>query len=233
MGEQCQGGRVAIPISGGLDSRTTVAPLNALGLTPQFDQLWSYSYGYSKDSVETDIARRVAIAGNIPFQAFTVEPYLFKHLDVIADSIEGFQDIIQCRQATVIDDKEFYADYLIAAHWGDVWMDTMGLVSEQEEEQRVFNNDRIAQHALKKLLKKGRDWLQKNISNAHLGEGSGDELMLETTRKELASLKHLDCPDFRVKAFKTDSWSHRWTMTSLLYVPTRCLSRVSPFTTPD
>ena len=79
--------------------------------------------------METRIARQVANSRGLPFQAFTIKPYLFDHLDLVMASVEGFQDVTQCRQAAVMDEIARQADYLIAAHWGDVWLDDMGLAS--------------------------------------------------------------------------------------------------------
>ena len=40
-------------------------------------------------------------------------------------------------------------------------------------------------------------------------------LLLEMVRQEMAPLSHIADPDFRIKAFKTDQWSFRWTTASL------------------
>ncbi len=53
MRERTATGRIAVPISGGLDSRTAVALL-----PKDASRLWCYSYGYGSDSVETRIARK-------------------------------------------------------------------------------------------------------------------------------------------------------------------------------
>ena len=80
MDDHSREGRVAVPISGGLDSRATVAALTRPGETPD-DRLWAYSYCYSDDSVETRIARRVAQVRRLPFQAYTIRPYLFEDIE--------------------------------------------------------------------------------------------------------------------------------------------------------
>src|SRR5260221_5833598 len=98
MKELLAEGRLAIPISGGLDSRSSVAAIT--GPSPS-DRLWSYSYGYSDDSVETRISREVAQARGLPFEAFTIRPYLFDRLEEVMAAVEGFQDVTQCRQAFV------------------------------------------------------------------------------------------------------------------------------------
>src|SRR5258707_883392 len=101
MSEQLREGKIAVPISGGLDSRCTVAAVNGLN---EHDSLWSYSYGYSEDSTETHISREVARARRLPFTAFTVKPYLFDRLQRVLGAVEGFQDVTQCRQAAVLEE---------------------------------------------------------------------------------------------------------------------------------
>ena len=68
----------------------------------------------------------VAESRHLPFEAFAVGPYLFDRLSMILNAVEGFQDLTQCRQAAVSDELARHADYVIAAHWGDVWLDDMG-----------------------------------------------------------------------------------------------------------
>ncbi len=202
-------GRVGLPISGGLDSRSTVA-----GLSTNHDNknIWAYSYGYTDDSVETRIAARISRTSNVPFQTFTIEPYLFGNLDRVMDSVEGFQDVTQCRQAAVLDQIAPNADYVIAAHWGDVWMDTMGLADKNANE---CDDSTIVNHALKRVKKQGREWLLRNISDAQLHGEDADQILDQTVVDEMSELKQIKCPDFRMKAFKTDNWSFRWTTTSL------------------
>ena len=101
MNEQTGSGRVAIPISGGLDSRTTVAAFGRVAERTDQNRIWSYSYGYSDDSVETKIARKVASARGLDFQSFTIGPYLFDQMGVVLRAVEGVQDLTQCRQAAV------------------------------------------------------------------------------------------------------------------------------------
>jgi hypothetical protein len=211
MREQIGGGRLALPISGGLDSRSTVAAITQPeGSLVASSHLWSYSYGYSDDSVETTIARQVAGARGLPFSAITIRPYLFDRLDLILASVEAFQDVIQCRQAAVVEEISRHADYLLAAHWGDVWLDDMGLV---DKPAKPIAND-LAGYALHKMEKGGRDWLLNNLQQSGLGEGP-EALLLEMVRQEMAPLSQIADPDFRIKAFKTDQWSFRWTTASL------------------
>ena len=206
------GGRIALPISGGLDSRSTVAAIERpqTGAPAGLAHLWSYSYGYSDDSVETGIARRVAKARGLPFSAITIRPYLFDRMDPILASVEGFQDVSQCRQAAALDEIARHADYMLAAHWGDVWLDDMGLVDEQA---KAIAGD-LAGYALHKMEKGGRNWLLENLPRTILSDDP-ETLLLEMVRQEMAPLSHIADPDFRIKAFKTDQWSFRWTTASL------------------
>ena len=202
------GGRLAVPISGGLDSRTTVAALTRSG-APSGRDLWSYSYGYEPDSIETRIARKVAHARELPFEALTVEPYLFHRLNDVLSCVEGFQDVTQARQAVVSDLLGHKADAVIAAHWGDVWLDDMGLVDEPAP-----TGTRVVDHAYGKMAKRGRRWLLDRIVDGKAG-ADPETLLREQLAEELSRLEGIADPDFRVKAYKTEQWSFRWTLASL------------------
>jgi len=213
ISEETFNGRVAIPISGGLDSRSIVAAASQTKEGKSLSSsLWSYSYGYNDDSIETCIARKIASARNLSFQAFTIQPYLFDRLDLIMSSVEGFQDITQCRQAAVTDEIASHADYLIAGHWGDVWLDDIGLVNNRSQK---LDNDYIFSHAFKKIRKSGRTWLLENICLPQLRRENPETLLNQMMEKEMATLQHIEDPDFRVKAFKTDQHAFRWTLASL------------------
>ena len=184
-------GRVAVPISGGLDSRTTVAML-----APADRPLWSYSYGYGAGSVETRIARRVAAARALPFDAFCVPEYLFDRMDDVLAATEGFNDITQSRQVGVSAEVAAHADAVIAAHWGDVWLDDTG-----------GGGETAAAH---KMMQGGRRWLLDTIAAPRLGADPEAEARGSIAR-ELARIPAIPDDDFRLKAFKTDGWSFRWT----------------------
>ena len=205
MGELTADGRVAVPISGGLDSRSTVATVRAG--SPVVERLWAYSYGYTADSTETAIAARVAAARGLAFDAFTIRPYLFDSLPRVLGSIEGFQDVTQSRQAAVGGAIAAHADYLIAAHWGDVYLDDMGVA-------RAPTPDDPIAVALYKFRKGGSQWLLDNVSRPHLG-GDPEEVLRGLLGEEVRRVGDHDDPDFVIKALKTDQWSSRWTTASL------------------
>lgn len=209
--EQMGQGRVAVPISGGLDSRSVVA---ALG-DEERGRVWAYSYGYLPHSVETQIAQRVAQARQLPFQAFTIPPYLFDRLPQVIGAIEGFQDITQCRQAAILPELAEQAEFVSAAHWGDVWLDDMGLAG-----QTNLGTEAFFQTAWKKIAKTGRDWLVQNVCQPQLGQSSAEAVVKDLLQSALVAVAHLEEPDFRLKAFKTEQWSARWTTASLrMYQP--------------
>jgi hypothetical protein len=201
-------GRVAIPISGGLDSRTTVAALTRPE-APQGTSRWSYSYGYGPDSIETRIAGEVARARGLPFESLSVEPYLFDRRKSVLACVEGFQDVTQARQAVVSDLLAERADAVIAAHWGDVWLDDMGLVEEPGATAA-----KVVDHAFGKMAKRGRRWLLDEIVARNLG-ADVEALLYEQVEDELEPLGDIRDADFRVKAYKTEQWSFRWTLASL------------------
>src|SRR5262249_26883087 len=153
---------------------------------------------------------RVAATRSLPFQSYTIGPYLFDSLDRILSCVEGFQDVTQCRQAGVVDEIANHADYLIAAHWGDVWLDETGLVGGPKS----IEGEMVLSHVLHKIEKPGRDWLLEKLCKPRLNGQDPNSLLREMTRNEMASLTNIEDADFRVKAFKTDQWSFRWTTVS-------------------
>jgi hypothetical protein len=202
-------GRVAVPISGGLDSRSTVAALTRGDRPDDAGQLWSYSYGYGEDSIETRIARQVAAARRLPFEARTIGPYLFDRIGTILSCVEGFQDVTQSRQAAVSGMLARDADAVIAAHWGDVWLDDMGLAGRGPVDAAG-----VLDHAFAKIAKRGRRWLLDHVAGPRLG-GPAEPLLKEMIGAELDRVGPIEDPDFRVKAFKTEQWSFRWTLASI------------------
>ena len=193
-------GRVAIPISGGLDSRLVLAALKG-----ERDGRWAFSYGYGPRSVETRIARELASRRRLPFESFVVPPYLWQRSGEVLGAVEGFQDVTQSRQVGVVPQLRAQADTVIAAHWGDVWLDDMGW-----SEASTFDP---VQHVLNRLQKPGRAWLLDNVIAPHVPR---PEIMLRSwVEGALEPYGSIDDVDFRIKVLKTDTWSFRWTLASL------------------
>lgn len=208
LAEQTAFGRVAIPISGGLDSRTTVALLTEAG-RPAPERFWAYTYGYADDSVETAIGRRVAESRGLPVRSLTIGRYLFERLDAVTDAVEGFQDVTQTRQAAISGLLSRDADFVVAAHWGDVWLDDMGAA------HAVDGPEGLADHAYAKVRKRGREWLLREIGAPLVAGDDPEQVARGFVASELSRIGDLGDRDFQVKAFKTDQWSFRWTAASL------------------
>jgi asparagine synthetase B (glutamine-hydrolysing) len=215
VSDQIKSGALVLPISSGLDSRTIAGALVSCtgGIDPEEvrNRLWSYSYGFTDDSIETAAAARIATAAQFPFERFTVGDYLFDRVDTILASIEGFQGVANTRQAAISESIAAHGDYLLAAHWGDVWMEDMGLA----EAKPGIPEDQIVAHAFRRMLKPGGIELLAGASLETSGHEAALEIVREELRQYLPSSTEVPEPDFRVKALKTDQWSHRWTTASL------------------
>ncbi|RYD59435.1 MAG: hypothetical protein EOP56_00795 [Sphingobacteriales bacterium] len=202
------GKRVALPISGGLDSRTLAGIMTASG-THAANNIWSFSYGYTPSSVETRIAGKIASSRNIPFDSYTLPNYLFDKMEVIKDAVEMFQYVDGTRQASMKELLEEKSDLVIGGHWGDVWLDDMGITdnngaAREEGLQAAFG---------KKIIKKGSEWLLDNVSGQHFANGRQH---LEDYFRDFADqYRHIEDADFVMKIFKTDQWSFRWTLASI------------------
>jgi len=207
MQEMLDEGRIAIPISGGLDSRSTVA---AIG--PELaaaDRVWSFSYGYGYRSVETAIGSQVASARALSHATCEIRPYIFDRLETVMNCVEGFQDITQCRQAAVVEELAQHADWLIAAHWGDVWLDSTGTSS------RALSDKELVKLAMKKTRKRGGEWLLRHLCRPQLATHEPGRHLEATLAAQLAEIPQDHEPDFRLKALKTETWAFRWTLASL------------------
>ena len=208
MDDVLAGGRVALPISGGLDSRSTVAAVR--GEDAAEGRLWAYSYGYSADSVETRLARRVARARRLNFDAFTIRPYLFARLPRVLAAIEGFQEVTQARQASAIEAIGVRSDSVIAAHIGDIWLGDMGVAAGV-----AHTPDDLVAHAAHKFHKGGSAWLLQHLCRPRLGRAEPEAMLHDLLAAELARVPAFDDADFTVKAFKIEQWCARWTTASL------------------
>lgn len=206
--EQVQGKTVAIPISGGLDSRSTLIPIT--NKTAYHAQgLFYFSYGYGADSVETGIAKQLAQKRELDLTTWAIRPYLFDNIDRVLASVEGFQDLTLTRQANVVDQLSAEADHLLAVHWMDVWLDDMGFLDVYDP----LSDASLANKMVAKFTKNGSqlllplfaDWLPAGL----------DEQVRAHLVDELALLSTIQDVDFKVKAWKTQQWSFRWTLASL------------------
>lgn len=199
--------RIALPLSGGLDSRSTLAELGEKGFGSA-ERMFPFSYGFFENSAETKIARQLGSRRGLNVKTWTVQPYLFDEIDRISASVEGFQDITQCRQAYVVDELSQEADYVVAAHWGDVWLDDMGF-----SDQKMLSDENLTQIIINNYAKKGSEILLTLFAPNLDLEWKG--LMKKKVQESLEGLQQIKDLDFKVKAWKTTQWSFRWTISSL------------------
>ncbi len=225
-------GHIALPLSGGLDSRTLLAALTRGAHDPfapdpaaPARRLWCYAYDYAGMRLETDIARRLATrCRGTAFDAFTVEPYLFALLPQLGPALEGAQDLTQCRQAAVLAALRERAEVVVAGHWGDVWLDgawpANGNGVNGLDTVEASDDAALARILLNKALKPGHEWLLANFVTPLMRETFGGDveplrLLEEAMQEELARIPSLPNAQARLKAAKTETWSFRWTLASL------------------
>ena len=191
--------RVALPISGGLDSRTITGSITN---NPTYKSLWGFSYGYTEKSIENKIALKIANARNIDFNSFSMPNYLFNNIDTIADSVELFQYVDGTRQAFMKDMFEEKSDVVVGGHWGDVWFDDAAIDGMSEES--YFN---------KKIIKNGSKWLLKEICEPYYAKHK--DFLSNYFNDWMSKYKHIGDRDYKMKIFKTNQWSFRWTIPSI------------------
>lgn len=192
----------AIPISGGLDSRLLAGELSTEA-NHTYKTLNAFSYGYTTDSPELKIAGKIAAARNIPIHLYQLPNYLFQQLDEIVESVELFQYVDGTRQASTADWLRQNADVVIGGHWGDVWMNDMGVDSKGD----------LLPAFQKKIIKKGSQWLLDNVCSQHINNSS--EYLSDYFQSFVSKHNDIRSADFLMKIYKTDQWSFRWTTASL------------------
>ena len=197
------GGRVALPISGGLDSRSLAAVL------PDSAETTAYSYGYSPDSVELAIAARIAQKRGLSYSSHVIRPYLFERLAEITRALHGCQDVTAARQVSVNDWVREHADAVLTGLWGDVWCDQIGLADG------LPAGTTLTAHALHKFQKAGRAWLLENVVAPHVSQDQASQLLTDSVTAGLSGYSSITDLDFRMKAYKTSSWCFRWSNASL------------------
>ncbi len=203
LDEQAATGPLAIPISGGLDSRLTVAVLTRPGGPADRDQLWAYSYGYEEGSPELRIAADVARLRGLPLERVVIPSHLVDDLDGVLAATEGLVELTLPRQAAVTDLLTAHADAVLAAHWGDVWFGAPTPTGAADGDALLAAS-----------TKRGHEWLLEHVVRPHAGREADLELR-DLLAAEAAAVAHLDDPIVRLLALKTEQWSLRWTEPSL------------------
>ncbi len=193
-------GPVALPLSGGLDSRCLLAA--ATRNTPPAS-LTTFSYGYTPTSIELEIGRQLAGRASTPHQSWVIDQYLPQRLDRAQELLEGFQDVFQARQLAFEPQlAEFEA--VLGGHWGDVWFDSPGPIPPGTN-----TVDWLLDHW---STPGARDLMQ--VFDPALGDLGGRARGL-LTEEWTRTAPDEEVFDRRYKIFKTEQWSARWTLASI------------------
>lgn len=192
---------VCLPLSGGLDSRLLAGELTCYGMS--YKDACALTYGYSANSPEIRIGRKVAEVVKLPVHAYIMPDYLFERLDDITDAVELFQYVDGTRQASASGWLKELADVVVGGHWGDVWMDSRPL-SDKNDLRETFQ---------KKIIKNGSAWLLTNICKPNLPDA--DSYLQDYFETFINKYDYIKDAAFLMKIYKTDQWSFRWTAASL------------------
>jgi asparagine synthase (glutamine-hydrolysing) len=195
MRDVAHGVKLNVPISGGLDSRETYALASQIS-----NNISLFSYGLFQGNPETQIAKKLAKKRRFPIYSHVTSNYLFNRINDILRAVEGYHYLDGTRQTDVSDWLSKNGDRVLAAHWGDVWNDDMGIGDGLESVDYLLD---------KKFKKKGYQKALKVL-------GWDDNLPNPfEEQSELFLGKAAQNKDFAVKMMKTWQWSHRWTMASI------------------
>ena len=190
-------------VSGGLDSR------NLLGCLPADNRLFAYSYGYHENSIETKISRKLAERHGVPLKKYEVRPYLLDSLVDLMGVSEGFNDIFQARQMSVLSELSRRIRKGLLGHWGDVLHNTMGLAG-----RRSVSRDELVEHTTHRIVKRGSEIIDDLMPMGTHSLSNVEDIMHGDIYSELDSIP-IDDPEFKLKAFKTWQWSFRGTMVGI------------------
>lgn len=189
---------VALPISGGLDSRLLAGELSFVEL----DNIRSFSYGYDGKSAENKVAEQVAASIQTIHHSYIMPNYLFDRMGDIVNSVELFQYVDGTRQVSASGWLERESDVVVGGHWGDIWFDNDPNINN--DPQDTFS---------KKIIKKGSSWLLENICAKYIP--NHNEYLQAYFNSFQDKYSNISSKSFLFKIYKTEEWSHRWTTASL------------------
>jgi len=203
--EQTREGKVILPLSGGLDSRTMAVALKHLGKTP-----FTYSYRFTGSFNETSYGKKIAQTLGWEFEDITIPPsYLWDQIEEAGNLNGCYSEFTHARQVAVAERLSKKGDVWLLGHWGDVLFDDMHVNPKAtfEEQVDVLQN---------KVLKKGGLELAKDLWKAWNLEGDF-EVELKKRITKMHQRINIDNVNARVRAFKSLYWATRWTSTNLVY----------------
>ncbi|MDW5290740.1 asparagine synthase-related protein [Formosa sp. PL04] len=202
--EQTGEGKVILPLSGGLDSRSQAVALKHLNA-----DVHSYSYSFSGGFKEHKISEQIAQACDYKFDSFIIPPnYLWHVLDEAADINKCYSEYTHPRQMAVLYEFRKMEGTFSLGHWGDVLFDR-GIA---EKDALLSDVDLI----FKKIIKKGGLELAQKLWRSWNLEGDF-EMYLKTRLQTLLDGIAIDNKSARIRAFKSLYWAPRWTSVSLSF----------------
>ncbi len=203
--EQTTEGKVILPLSGGLDSRTMAVALQHLGKKP-----FTYSYRFAGSFNETKYGKKIAKRLGWDFEDITIPPgYLWDNIEEAGKLNGCYSEFTHARQVAVAEELSRKGDVWLLGHWGDVLFDDMHVNSNASFEKQV----EILQN---KVLKKGGKELANDLWKAWELEGDFEEELKNRITKMHQRI-NIDDANARVRAFKSLYWATRWTSTNLVY----------------
>lgn len=202
--EQTVEKQVILPLSGGLDSRTQAAALQH-----RKEQVYAYSYKFSRGYDEVKIAQELASKVGFRFKKFEIpEGYLWDTIDQLAIINSCYSDFTSPRQMAIKDELQPLGDIFSLGHWGDVLFDDMKVPDDLSFEKQV-------EILKKKLLKPGGLELAQDLWELWELEGTFEEYFYERIKHLLGAIDIPQSANAQIRAFKSLYWAPRWTSVNL------------------
>ncbi|NPA37136.1 MAG: asparagine synthetase B family protein [Chlorobi bacterium] len=199
-------GRLILPLSGGLDSRSLAAALK------DEKSLFAYSYGFPDSFNETKFGKEIAETLNYEFKEYVIRKgYLWDKIDEISEINGCFTEFTSTRQMSIAGEFETMGDRFMLGHGGDLYFDDMGI------ENKNIDDDDLFEILKKKLLKPGGVELAQKIWLAWGLKGSFDIYINERLRELFDNIKINKNPDGKLRAFKTQYYVNRWSVVNTLF----------------
>jgi hypothetical protein len=133
-----------------MDSRTLAALLDN-------KKYQAYTYGYSKDSEELELGRKIAYALRFNWKGYVIPKNLNERLPDIVRTMEGFYPCHHARQGLVIENISKEKEGVFVGHGGE-FLGSI-LAKEDIEKLRGLSSEKL----FNKLKIKNHNWLLKNL----------------------------------------------------------------------
>ena len=195
-------GKLIVPISGGLDSRTIAASLTG------HRDINAYSYRFSGGVNELQYGRKVADVAGFNFHEYTIPPgYLWNQIERLAQINGCNSEFTHPRQMYIIDELPKLGELIILGHGGDLFFDSMHVSDLLPFEGQV-------DYLMKNLVKKGGMDLATDLWRTWELDGAFVDFLRSRIEQLLSSI-HIDNANARLRAFKTKYYVSRWSVTNM------------------